>query len=66
MLDFGASSLDFSRYAYLADVDNSLSVSSDLRYAILSRFREAGIEIPYPQSEVHVRGTVGVANSSKK
>ena len=65
-VDFGASSLDFRLYAYLADVDNSLSVSSDLRYAILKRFREEGIEIPYPQSDVHVRGEVSVASRAPR
>ncbi|MEM8876630.1 MAG: DUF3772 domain-containing protein [Pseudomonadota bacterium] len=57
-LDFGASSLDLALYAFLGDVDNSLSVASDLRYAILSRFREAGIEIPFPQRDLNVRGAV--------
>lgn len=64
-LEFGASSLDFMLYAYLADVDNSLSVSSDLRYAILKRFREAGIEIPFPQSDIHVRGPVELSGGAK-
>ncbi|MCC0016691.1 MAG: mechanosensitive ion channel family protein [Rhodobiaceae bacterium] len=64
-LDFGASSLDFQLYAYLSDVDNSLSVSSDLRYAILKRFREEGIEIPFPQSDVHIRGPLSMASAEK-
>ncbi|MCB1477277.1 MAG: mechanosensitive ion channel family protein [Rhodobiaceae bacterium] len=63
-VDFGASSLDFRLYAYLANVDNILSVSSDLRYAILKRFRDEGIEIPFPQSDIHVRGDVSVATST--
>jgi potassium efflux system protein len=45
-------------YAFLGDVDNSLSVSSELRYAILSRFREAGIEIPFPQRDLNISGAV--------
>jgi len=39
-------------------MDKSLSVRSDLNYAIIKRFREAGIEIPYPQRELRVRETV--------
>jgi potassium efflux system protein len=57
-LDFGASSLDLGLYAFIGDVDNSLSVSSELRYAILNRFREAGIEIPFPQRDLNISGAV--------
>ncbi len=54
--DFGASSLDFTLYAYVRDVEKRLSVSSDLRFAIDQAFRDAGIEIPYGQHDVHLRG----------
>ena len=54
--NFGASSLDFALYAYLRDVEKRLSVSSDLRFAIDQAFRDAGIEIPYGQHDVHLRG----------
>ena len=47
--DFGASSLDFSLYAFLVDVNSTLTVRSDLRFAILKALREADIEIPFPQ-----------------
>jgi potassium efflux system protein len=57
-LDFGASSLDLGLFAFLGDVDNSLSVASELRYAILNRFREAGIEIPFPQRDLNISGAV--------
>jgi hypothetical protein len=54
-VDFGPSSLDFVLYAYLSDVEKRLTVSSELRFAIDKAFREAGIEIPYAQSDVHIR-----------
>jgi len=53
--DFGASSLDFELRAYLYDVGWIVRVGSDLRFAIVNAFREAGIEIPFPQSDVHLR-----------
>jgi small-conductance mechanosensitive channel len=37
------------------DVARSLAVKSDLNYSIIKRFREAGIEIPYPQRELRWR-----------
>ncbi|MEM8837394.1 MAG: DUF3772 domain-containing protein [Pseudomonadota bacterium] len=58
--NFGASSLDFELRGYLADCFNGLSVSSDLRFAILKRFREENIEIPFPQRVVEVKGSATV------
>jgi small-conductance mechanosensitive channel len=54
-MDFGASSLDFQLRCFLADINNSLSVSSELRFAVLAALREAKIEIPFPQNDVHIR-----------
>jgi potassium-dependent mechanosensitive channel len=57
-LGFGESALEFELRCIIAEMDKSLSVRSDLNYAIIKRFREAGIEIPYPQRELRVRETV--------
>lgn len=54
-LDFGDSALVFGLRAYLADIGNGYSTRSDLRFEILRRFREAEIEIPFPQRDVNVR-----------
>ncbi len=51
--DFSASSLDFTLYAYLRNVDKRMGVASDLRFAIDDAFREHGIEIPFPQHVMH-------------
>lgn len=61
LTDFGDNSIDFRLDVYLGDVDNMLSVGSDLRYAILKRFREENVEIPFPQRDIHVRGEVSLA-----
>jgi small-conductance mechanosensitive channel len=53
--DFGESALVFQLYVYLASISNGLTVRSDLRFAILKRFREAGIDIPYPQRDITIR-----------
>lgn len=52
---FGASSLDFFMWFFVADVSKSGNVQSDLRIAILKEFKAAGIEIPYNQHDVHLR-----------
>ena len=54
-MDFGASSLDFQLRCFLADINYSLTVTSELRFAILAALREANIEIPFPQNDVHIR-----------
>ena len=53
--DFGASSLDFQLRCYLPDINYGLSTKSELRFMILSELRAAGIEIPFPQRDVHIR-----------
>ncbi len=54
-MDFGASSLDFELRCFLADISNTLTARSDLRFAILKHLREAGIEIPFPQRDLNLR-----------
>lgn len=53
--DFGASSLDFELRFHVTDVRTDFVASSEIRYTILQRFREEGIEIAYPQLDIHNR-----------
>ncbi|MGB5477527.1 MAG: mechanosensitive ion channel domain-containing protein [Thermoanaerobaculia bacterium] len=50
----GDSSLDFELRAWTAE-SRFTRVASDLRFAIVRTLDEAGIEIPFPQRDVHVR-----------
>jgi small-conductance mechanosensitive channel len=52
---FGDSSLDFELRAWVADVDTRGQVASDLHQDIDRRFRQVGIEMPFPQRDLHVR-----------
>jgi small-conductance mechanosensitive channel len=52
---FGESSLDFEVRAHVPDVDHRLRVTSDLGKEIDRRFKEEGIEIPFPQRDLHLR-----------
>jgi potassium efflux system protein len=52
---FGESSLDFELRCFIRDVDKRLLTLSDLNLAIDAAFREAGIEIPFPQRDLHFR-----------
>ena len=58
--DFGASSLDFTLRFWVRHVDFGLSSCSEIREVIDARFRERGVEIPFPQMDVHMRPGDGV------
>jgi potassium efflux system protein len=53
--DFGDSALGFALLCWIAHARDDLRVGSALRFAIEKAFRRDGIEIPFPQREVHVR-----------
>jgi potassium efflux system protein len=52
---FGPSSLDFELRCFVANPGVSLGVTHDLNMRIDKRFREQGIEIAFPQMDVHIR-----------
>jgi len=52
---FGDSSLDFELRVFLRDVRERIKSMSELRFAILAALREAGISIPFPQRDIHVK-----------
>ncbi len=55
--DFAADALEFKLYAYTYDITKSLGLRTELRIQIYEAFQEAGIEIPYRQTDVHFRNT---------
>lgn len=57
---FGDSSLDFEGRGYIGNVALRVLVGSDLCVAIDRAFREANIEIPFPQRDLHVRTAPGL------
>jgi potassium efflux system protein len=54
-LEFGDSSLNFELRVYVSSVDHLLKVRHQLHKAIDEEFRKAGIEIAFPQRDIHVR-----------
>jgi small-conductance mechanosensitive channel len=52
--NFGESSLDFKLLFWVDNVQAAVSTTSDIRFAIDRRFREEGIDIPFPQREVRI------------
>ena len=54
---FGDSSLDFQLRVWIDDIDYMNVVRSELNQEIDRQFRERGIEIPFPQRDIHLRST---------
>jgi small-conductance mechanosensitive channel len=54
-MGFGDSSLDFELRVWIRQIRQRFDVTSDLNFAIDAAFRENGIEIPFPQRDLHLR-----------
>lgn len=53
---FGSSSLDFKLMGWTSDyISRPPALKSQLYYEIFRRFSEEGIEIPFPQRDIHIR-----------
>jgi small-conductance mechanosensitive channel len=65
---FGESSIDFELVVWSSGMSHRPSrFRSDLNFAIEEKLREAGIEIPFPQRDLHIRsGVLSVANANEK
>jgi potassium efflux system protein len=57
-MGFGESSLDFDVRVFLAGPEQIMQVRHDLNVAMEAALRAAGIEIPFPQRVVHLRGAM--------
>lgn len=65
---FGDSSLDFELQFWIASAHDRLRIRSEVGQSVDQRFREVGIEIPFPQRDLHLRssdiGNLDPGNSS--
>lgn len=52
---FGDSTLDFELRVFIPSVRHFVPVKHSLNMAIMKRFREEGIEIAFPQRDLHIR-----------
>jgi small-conductance mechanosensitive channel len=52
---FGASSINFVLYVFVDDIGKTARVRTELSMEIFDAFAEAGIEIPFTQTDVNIR-----------
>jgi small-conductance mechanosensitive channel len=62
---FGESSLDFEARGFIANIETIYQVQSALLVAIDQAFRDANIEIPFPQRDLHLKGFDGLLAAGK-
>jgi len=60
---FGESTLDFEIRAYVSSIDKRLRVQHEINSAVARVLRENGIEIPFPQRDLHIRSAPGLAGA---
>ena len=63
-MGFGASTLDFSVRAWTYDFDRWINIRSDLMTRMVDALRQAGIEIAYPQRDLHLRSVSDEAGAA--
>ena len=54
-MGFGDSALDFELRCWIRQIEKRFAVTSELNFAIDRAFRDANIEIPFPQRDLHLR-----------
>jgi len=64
-IEFGDSSLNFRLLAWM-DQDNRFEVESEIMIEINKKLKEAGIEIPFPQRDLHVKSVTVDAGKKLK
>ena len=54
-LSFGDNALNFELHCHIGHIGQRQQLVSDLNFAIDAEFRKQGIEMPFPQRDIHVR-----------
>jgi len=58
--EFGDSSLNFMLLFWIPNAVEKYDIISEINHAIDAGFRKNGIEIPFPQRDLHLRSTEGI------
>ena len=55
VVDLADSSINLKVFVWVDDLENRFGVMADIRQETVKRYKEAGIEIPFPQMDIHMR-----------
>jgi small-conductance mechanosensitive channel len=65
LMNFGDSGIELELRVWIQDPEAGMgSVRSDINLAIWRAFKDAGIVIPYPQRDLHIRSGLDALNPS--
>ncbi len=64
-LGFGDSTLDYQMRVFIPSPDNFSLVRHELHTAIIKKFRQHGVEIAFPQRDLHLRTADGLEDLTK-
>lgn len=59
LMEFGDNSVNFDLLVWISEAAQASKIRSDLRFQIWELFTKNGIEIPFPQRVVHMKGESG-------
>lgn len=65
LIEFGDSSWNMQLRAWIGNVKDYPQIRNQLNQGIVRKFREYGVEIPFPQRDLHVRSSVSLPVSKK-
>lgn len=66
LIEFGDSSWNMQLRAWIGDVKDHPHVRNELNKAIVRKFREYDVEIPFPQRDLHVKSSVSLPHHEEK
>ena len=57
---FGDSTLDYELRVFIPSIEHYVSIRHELHTTVIKEFRKAGVEIAFPQRDLHVRSIEGL------
>lgn len=66
LIEFGDSSWNMQLRAWIGNVKDHPHVRNELNKAIVRKFREYGVEIPFPQRDLHVKSSISLPHYEEK
>ncbi|NBC05100.1 MAG: mechanosensitive ion channel [Bacteroidetes bacterium] len=66
LIEFGESSWNMQLRAWIGNVKDYPRVRNELNKAVVRKFREYGVEIPFPQRDLHVKSSISLPHHEEK